>query len=247
MFYSLIRFSIYKPYIIIAFMSLLTIFCSWKLLQTSLDIFPEFSPKLVIIQTEALGLSSEQVENSVTRPLESLLSGIPNIEYLRSESIAGLSVLTLTFNEGSSHSNNRQLITERLNGAKNILPKFVKSPIIMPLASSAATIMTIGYSSDNNSLLDLRTFVEQHVAPALLSVKGVADVNIFGGEQKQLNIILNKDKLIEYSIPIDLVIKNLENANLKIFGSLVTSNQEIQVVQNNLISLNKIKSIMVFR
>ena len=145
-------------------MSLLTIFCSWKLLQTSLDIFPEFSPKLVIIQTEALGLSSEQVENSVTRPLESLLSGIPNIEYLRSESIAGLSVLTLTFNEGSSHSNNRQLITERLNGAKNILPKFVNSPIIMPLASSAATIMTIGYSSDNNSLLDLRTFVEQHVA-----------------------------------------------------------------------------------
>lgn len=245
MFYSLIRFSIYKPYIIIAFMSLLTIFCSWKLLQTSLDIFPEFSPKLVIIQTEALGLSSEQVENSVTRPLESLLSGIPNIEYLRSESIAGLSVLTLTFNEGSSHSNNRQLITERLNGAKNILPKFVKSPIIMPLASSAATIMTIGYSSDNNSLLDLRTFVEQHVAPALLSVKGVADVNIFGGEQKQLNIILNKDKLIEYSIPIDLVIKNLENANLKIFGSLVTSNQEIQVVQNNLISLNKIKSINI--
>ena len=83
MFYSLIRFSIYKPYIIIAFISLLTIFCGWKLFQTSLDIFPEFSPKLVIIQTEALGLSSEQVENSVTRPLESLLSGIPNIEYLR--------------------------------------------------------------------------------------------------------------------------------------------------------------------
>ena len=118
MFYSLIRFSIYKPYIIIAFISLLTIFCGWKLFQTSLDIFPEFSPKLVIIQTEALGLSSEQVENSVTRPLESLLSGIPNIEYLRSESIAGLSVLTLTFNEGSSHSNNRQLVTERLSGAK---------------------------------------------------------------------------------------------------------------------------------
>ena len=94
-------------------------------------------------------------------------------------------------------------------------------------------------------MLDLRAFVEQHVAPALLSVKGVADVNIFGGEQKQLNIILNKDKLIEYSIPIDLVIKNLKNANLKIFGSLVTSNQEIQVIQDNFISLKKIKSINI--
>ena len=96
MFYSLIRLSIYKPFIIIAFMGLLTIFCGWKLFQTSLDIFPEFSPKLVIIQTEAPGLSTEQVENMVTRPLESYLAGIPNIDYMRSESIAGLSVLTLT-------------------------------------------------------------------------------------------------------------------------------------------------------
>ena len=71
-------------------MGLLTLFCAWKLFFTSLDIFPEFSPKLVIIQTEAKGLSTEQVENKVTRPLESYLSGIPNIEFMRSESIAGL-------------------------------------------------------------------------------------------------------------------------------------------------------------
>ena len=118
MFYSLIRFSIYKPYIVIAFISVLTIFCGWKLLETSLDIFPEFSPKLVIIQTEASGMSASQVEGSVTRPLESLLNGIPYLQYLRSESIAGLSVLTLTFKEKSTHNVNRQLVIERLQGAK---------------------------------------------------------------------------------------------------------------------------------
>ncbi|MBE32485.1 MAG: hypothetical protein CMP17_05965, partial [Rickettsiales bacterium] len=94
MFYSIIRLSIYKPFITISFVLLISLFCSWKLLQTSLDIFPEFSPKLVVIQTESQGLSAEQVENNVTRPLESYLAAIPNMDYLRSESIAGLSVIT---------------------------------------------------------------------------------------------------------------------------------------------------------
>ena len=224
MFYSLIRFSIYKPYIVIGFISLLTIFCGWKLLETSLDIFPEFSPKLVIIQTEAPGMSASQVEGSVTRPLESLLNGIPDLQYLRSESIAGLSVLTLTFKEKSAHNVNRQLVIERLQGAKNMFPKYVQSPSIMPLASSAATIMTIGFTSDNKNLLELRSFIKQHISPALLSVKGVADINVFGGEEKSLNIILNENKLIQSSISIDSIIKSIEHANIK-FHPLFNSNK----------------------
>jgi CzcA family heavy metal efflux pump len=245
MFYSLIRLSIYKPFIIIAFMGLLTTFCGWKLFQTSLDIFPEFSPKLVIIQTEAPGLSTEQVENMVTRPLESYLAGIPNIDYMRSESIAGLSVITLTFAEKSSHNINRQLVLERLNGVKNILPINTNIPMIMPLASSAATIMTIGFTSADKNLLNLRTFVDQHISPALLSVKGVADVNIFGGKQKQLSIILDKDKLIKYSISIEKIIENIEAANVIISGSLHTANQNLQVISNNLFPLEKIRSINI--
>ena len=148
MFYSIIRLSIYKPFITISFVLLISLFCSWKLLQTSLDIFPEFSPKLVIIQTESQGLSAEQVENNVTRPLESHLAAIPNMDYLRSESIAGLSVITLTFKENSDHNVNRQLVLEKLNGVKNILPSNANTPLMMPLASSAATIMTIGFTSE---------------------------------------------------------------------------------------------------
>ena len=86
MFYSIIRLSIYKPLITISFVLLISLFCTWKLFQTSLDIFPEFSPKLVVIQTESQGLSAEQVENNVTRP-QSHLAAIPNMDYLRSESL----------------------------------------------------------------------------------------------------------------------------------------------------------------
>lgn len=245
MFYSIIRLSIFRPLIIIAFMGLLTLFCAWKLFLTSLDIFPEFSPKLVIIQTEAKGLSTEQVENKVTRPLESYLSGIPNIEFMRSESIAGLSVITLTFKEKTKHSVNRQLVLERLNGVKNILPNNANRPNIMPLASSAATIMTIGFTSKDKNLLDLRTFIDQHVSPSLLSVDGVADVNVFGGEQKQLSIILDRDKLIQYSISIEDIIHNIEAANLFISGSLNTTNQELQVTSNNIYPFEKFKNINI--
>ena len=243
MFYSIIRLSIYKPFIVIAFMGLLTVFCGWKLFQTSLDIFPEFSPKLVIIQTEARGLSAEQVENTVTRPLESFLSGMPDIEYMRSESIAGLSVLTLTFEENSNHNVNRQLVLERLNGVKSILPSNANIPNIMPLASSAATIMTIGFTSKDKNLLDLRTFVDQHISPALLSVKGVADVNVFGGKQKQLNIVLDKDKLVKYSISIESIIDHIKASNIIISGSLHTPNQQIQITSDNLVPIEKIRSI----
>ena len=97
MLYSLIRLSIYKPAIVIAFSLLLIIYCGWQLIQTPLDIFPEFSPKLVVIQTEAPGMSTEQVEILVTRPIEILLNGIPDVSFTRSESFGGLSVITLTF------------------------------------------------------------------------------------------------------------------------------------------------------
>lgn len=243
MFYSIIRLSIYKPLITISFVLLISLFCSWKLFQTSLDIFPEFSPKLVVIQTESQGLSAEQVENNVTRPLESYLAAIPNMDYLRSESIAGLSVITLTFKENSDHNVNRQLVLEKLNGVKNILPSNANTPLMMPLASSAATIMTIGFTSEEKNLLDLRTFVDQHISPALLSLNGVADVNVFGGYERQLSIILDKDKLLKYFISLESIIDHIKASNLIVSGSIQTPNQELQIVSNNVIPIEKIREI----
>ena len=245
MLYSLIRFSIYKPAIVIVFSFLLIFYCGWKLFQTSLDIFPEFSPKLVIIQTEAPGMSTEQVETLVTRPIETLLNGIPEVDNTRSESIAGLSVVTLTFEESSNRTENSQMVLEKLDGINSILPQTAKHPKIMPLTSSAATIMTIGFTSDTISLLDLRSFVEKNISPSLLSVKGIADINVFGGYEKRLEILLNDNIFMETGLTLSDILLALNSVNLKILGTIETTNQEINVISPENISIERIASIIV--
>ena len=245
MLYSLIRFSIYKPAIVIVFSFLLIFYCGWKLFQTSLDIFPEFSPKLVVIQTEAPGMSTEQVETLVTRPIENLLNGIPEVDDTRSESIAGLSVVTLTFEESSNRTENSQMVLEKLDGINSILPQTAKHPKIMPLTSSAATIMTIGFTSDTISLLNLRSFVEKNISPSLLSVKGIADVNVFGGYEKRLEILLNDNIFMETGLTLSEILLALDSVNLKILGTIETTNQEINVISPENISIERIASIIV--
>jgi len=114
---------------------------------------------------------------------------------------------------------------------------------MMPLASSAATIMTIGFTSEEKNLLDLRTFVDQHISPALLSLNGVADVNVFGGYERQLSIILDKDKLLKYFISLESIIDHIKASNLIVSGSIQTPNQELQIVSNNVIPIEKIREI----
>ena len=245
MLYSLIRLSIYKPAIVIAFSLLLIIYCGWQLIQTPLDIFPEFSPKLVVIQTEAPGMSAEQVEILVTRPIEILLNGIPDVNYTRSESFGGLSVITLTFEESSNRNENSQMVLEKLNGVNSILPQGVMHPKIMPLSSSSATIMNIGFTSDTTTLEDLRTFINQNITPSILSLKGVADVNIFGGHEKRLEILLNKNIFMETELSLSEILFALNSVNLKILGTIQTTNQEINVISPQNMSIERIESIII--
>ena len=245
MLYSLIRLSIYKPAIVIAFSLLLIIYCGWQLIQTPLDIFPEFSPKLVVIQTEAPGMSTEQVEILVTRPIEILLNGIPDVSFTRSESFGGLSVITLTFQKSSNRTENSQIVLEKLNGVNSILPQGVMHPKIMPLSSSSATIMNIGFTSDTISPEDIRTFIYQNIAPSILSLKGVADVNIFGGHEKRLEILLNKNIFMETELSLSEILFALNSLNLKILGTIQTTNQEINVISPQNMSIERIESIII--
>ena len=152
----------------------------YRINNTSLDVFPEFSPTQVVIQTEAPGLSAELVETLVSQPIENGISGVPGIQSLRSQSIPGLSVVTVIFSDRSDIYRNRQLVAERLTTTQSTLPQGVM-PNITPLTSSASTVLGVGLTSEKRSLMELRTFVDRIVRPHLLGVAGVADVNVFGG------------------------------------------------------------------
>jgi CzcA family heavy metal efflux pump len=201
----IVAFSIRFRGVVTALAILLLAYGIYKLSNSSLDIFPEFAPKQVIIQTEAQGLTAEQVEVLVTQPIENGLGGLVGTESIRSQSIPGLSVVTLTFYDSTDIYLDRQLVSERLLGLNNALPANIGPPLMVPMESSSGTIMTLGLTSDSQDLMALRALVDWTLLPRLLSVEGVADINVFGGDEKQLQIQLDTDKLARYDIAIDEV------------------------------------------
>jgi len=225
---ALVRFSINFRGVVIAIATLVMIYSIYRLNRAGLDIFPEFSPNLIVVQTEASGYSTEQVEILVTRPIESVLSGLIGIDHVRSESIQGLSIVNIYFEENTDIYRNRQLVTERLSGLTNILPEGVGPAVPVPMASSSATILTMGVTSDSKNLMELRNIVDWNLVPTILSVPGVADVNVFGGEVKQLQIKVLPEKLIRFNIGVNEVIEAAKQATgILGVGFVENSNQRL--------------------
>ena len=180
---------------------------AWRLSNAGLDIFPEFSPKAVVVQTEAPGMTTEQVERLVSTPLERVLAGLVGLDHVRSESIAGLSIITAVFDEGSELLRNRALVAERLVNVRGELPAGV-APTMVPLASSSATVRTIGVTSSRLDQMALRDLVDTALVPRLMGVPGVADVNVFGGEQRSLQVQFDSLALQQRG----LAVRDLESA-----------------------------------
>ena len=174
--------------------------------HTKLDVFPEFAPPQVVIQTEAPGLSPEEVEALVTRPIENSINGTPELVTIRSQSIQGLSAITAVFSDRADIYRVRQMVSERLTQVAGALPQGVKSPVMGPLTSSTSLTLVIGLTSTNRSPMELRTFADWTARPRLLAVPGVAKVDIFGGEVRQIQIQVKPDRLMDYGLALDDVL-----------------------------------------
>lgn len=224
---ALVRFSIRFNGVIIGLASLVVLYGLYSLTRSNLDVFPEFSPTQLVIQTESPGLSAELVEQLVSQPIEQSIAGTVGIELMRSQSIPGLSVVTIIFEEGTDVFRNRQVIAERLATLANRLPRGI-TPNITPLTSAASTVMGIGLTSDQRSLMELRTLVDWSIRPHLLAVQGVADVNTFGGEVRQFQIQADPEKLIRYGISLQQVMDAADKATgVRGAGFIENNNQRI--------------------
>ena len=227
---TLVRFSIRYYGIIIALALLVLVYGGYRFATAGLDIFPEFAPKKVIIQTEAPGLSAERVEIMVTQQIEKRINGLIGLKSIRSESIQGLSIITATFNEGSEVYRNRQLVNERLTNFSTQLPPGL-TPVVVPLSSSSATVLTLGLNSDSKDLMSLRGLVDWTIVPRLLAVPGVADVNVFGGEIAQLQIQVDPIQLRRFDLALDDVIQSASQAgNVQSGGFIENSNQRFTLL-----------------
>lgn len=198
----------------------------------SLDVFPEFSPPYVEIQTEAPGLSAEEVENLVTFPLESALIGTPGLDVLRSKSVLGLSSIKLLLHQGADLYRARQLVQERLTTETPRLPAVARPPIILQPLSSLSRMMKIGVWSDKLSQRDLSELAVWTIRPRLMAIPGVANVAIWGQRDKQLQVLVEPDRLRAHQVSLDTVLKAAADAVLLDAGGFVdTPNQRMAVRQ----------------
>ena len=199
---ALVRQSIRHPAVVIGLAIALVVYGAGVVADARLDVFPEFAPPQVSIQTEAPGFSPEQVEVLVTKPIEDAINGVEGIAAVRSQSIQGLSVITAVLAEHQDIYRARQALSERLVEAGGRLPTAVEAPVLTPLTSSSSTVLVVGVTSSTRSLMDQRTFVDWVMRPRLLATPGVSKVAVFGGEVRQLQVQLDPDRLRLYGIGV---------------------------------------------
>jgi CzcA family heavy metal efflux pump len=200
----------------------------WGVLRARFDVFPEFAPPEVQLQVEAPGLSPAQVEALVTRPVEAALGGISGLEVMRSQSIQGVSVITLLFADGGDIYRYRQQVAERLTSLAGQLPAGVEPPAMGALISATGNLMTVGFTADAKSLMDVRTVVDWIVTPRLVAVPGVAKVSVFGGEVRQLQVQVDPQALLRFRLSLADVLAAAGRATgVRGAGFIDTPNQRL--------------------
>ena len=183
-----------RPRLMVAAALLLLIYGGIVLGRAKLDVFPDFVPAQVEVQTNAPGLTAEQVEKLVTRPVEQAISGSAGVASIRSESTAALSTITVNFAEGSEPFRDRQVVSEALNEL-DPLPQGVTPPHVSPLTSSTMDLLKLGFTSDKLTPMQLRDLVDWTVRPQILATNGVARATVFGGQVRRIEVRVRPGEL----------------------------------------------------
>lgn len=195
-----------------------------------LDVFPEFAPPRVEIQTEAPGLSTEEVDSLVTVPIENSLGGIPYLDEVRSKSVLGLSSVQLYFKRGTDLIVARQLVQERLALSASRLPQVVNPPMILPPLSSLSRALKIGLWSETLSQMDLTVLSKWSIRPRLMAIPGVANVAIWGDYDKQFQVLVDPDEIRAHNVTLNNVMQSVASSVAPASGGFIdTPNQRLAV------------------
>lgn len=227
---SLVKWSIAQRWLVVIASILISLWGFRVLTQMPLDVFPNFAPPQVEIQTEAPGLAPEEVESLVTRPIESAINGTPGLESLRSASAVGLSAVRAVFSWDTEIYRARQLVTERLQEARSQLPQGVEEPEILPVSSPLGIIVRYAFTSETTPLMEVWRIVNWQVKNRLLAVTGVSSVLMIGGDERQYQVLVDPDKLKAFNVSLADVTQAAEAANANAPGGfLITPDQETLV------------------
>lgn len=224
---SIVKWSIAQRWLIVIASIIISLWGLRVITQMPLDVFPAFAPPQVEIQADASGLAPEEVESLVTRPIESAINGTPGLISLRSASGIGIASVKAVFSQDTDIYRARQLVTERLQQVQSALPQGVDQPEILPVSSPLGWAVKYTFSSDNISPIEMWRIVRWDVRNRLLAVPGVSNVFIYGGDERQYQVLVDPNRLQAYDVSLAQVSEAVQKANVNVPGGfLITPDQE---------------------
>lgn len=215
---KIIRFSLQNRILILILSCLTLIGGTIITINTEVDVFPDLNAPTVVVMTEAPGFDPEEVEKSVTFPIETAVNGATNVRRVRSSSSAGFSIVWVEFDWGMDIYRARQVVSEKLTTITDALPQGVNTPTLGPQSSILGEMLIIGMTSDTVSMQDLRTIADKQLRPRLLAVGGVSQVAVIGGDVKEYQIKIDPAKMRYFNVSLDEVLSATENMNSNVGG-----------------------------
>jgi len=221
MFNAIIRWSLNNKLLIVLATAIFFGVSLYLVTQMPVDVFPEFAPPQVVVQTEAPGLSSEDVEALITFPIESAVNGTPGVDTVRSSSSVGLSTIVIVFKWGTNIYTARQLVNERIQSVAGRFPPGTNPPAILPVTSAVGWLIKYSLTSDKLSPMELRTISDWQIRPRILAIGGIASVVSIGGEVKQYQVLVDPLKLRAFDVTLAQVKEAVEKSNINVPGAFL--------------------------
>lgn len=238
---AIIRFSLQNRLLMVAAAVFLVIYGGWQAYQLPIDVFPDLNRPRVVIMTEAPGMAPEEVETLISFPLETTLNGATGVQDVRSSSGVGLSVIYVEFDWGTNIYNDRQIVNERVALVADRLPPGV-TPQLAPISSIMGQIQIIGMYSEGGKTppLELRTLADWVVRQRLLTIPGVSQVIVMGGERKQFQVLVDPNDLLRYGVTLHEVKESVRESNQNTAGGYLDQQGPNELLVR---SLGRVKTV----
>jgi CzcA family heavy metal efflux pump len=217
----IIQYSLHNRLLILVLAAAILILGGYIIRRVEVDVFPDLTAPTVAVLTDAHGIATEEVERMVTFPLESALHGATDVRRVRSSSSSGFSIIWVEFNWGTDIYVARQIVSEKLGILANQMPEGVSSPVLAPQTSIMGEIMLVALTSDSLSLLELRNLADRQVKQRLLSVTGVSQVIVIGGDRKEYQIQADPLKMRYYDVSLEELTAATRSLNNNISGGFI--------------------------
>ncbi|SDL88500.1 heavy metal efflux pump, CzcA family [Daejeonella rubra] len=227
----IIQFSLHNRLIVLTAAALLMLMGTYTASKMEVDVFPDLTAPTVVVLTEAHGMAPEEIEKLVTFPVETAVNGAGNVRRVRSSSSAGISIVWVEFEWGTDIYRARQTVSEKLSVVSNQLPLGVSAPVMAPQSSIMGEIMLISVTGSKTNLMDVRTITDWSIRPRLLSIGGVSQVVVIGGEYKQYQILASPQKMGYYNVSLNELLEAAQQANKNAAGGFMSEYSNEYIVR----------------